>query len=79
MNEYEFAVEVRNTTTSPLKLVLEPWGNEYDLAQNQTARISFAGPRLYTIPIDHQGNCIMIEGVEGLRSLGVWIDEELVG
>jgi hypothetical protein len=79
MTKYEYTIEVKNTTTTALKLILEPWGNEYDLEPNQTVRIGFAGPRLYSIPIEHQPNCIVVEGVAELRPLGVWIDGELAG
>jgi LEA14-like dessication related protein len=79
MNECELVIELKVLTDKPLSLIVEPWGNEYDLHLNDIVRIGFKGRELKTIPIDHQPDCIVVEGAEGVESTGIWINGVLVG
>jgi hypothetical protein len=79
MNRYECAIEIANKDGLSLVLIIEPWGNEFELKKGQAARIVFSSSVLQTIPITHLENTVVIEGVEGLQLAGIWIDGELAG
>ncbi len=79
MDKYESAFEVKNTTTTNVTFILEPWGNEYELRPNSVIRVGFKSARFSDMPITHEEGRIIVEGWEDVESTGIWLDGQLVG
>ena len=75
----EYSLDLKPTGAKPLKVILEPWGDEHILQPGSVIKLSFNAPLLTTIPITHENEVVIIEGTEEVVPTGIWLDGQLIG
>ena len=78
MNKFESFFEIRNTTSSAITFILEPWANEIELHPGSVIRAGFMCRNFRDIPIVHENGRIIVEAWEDAESTGIWLDGDLV-
>lgn len=79
MHEFETSIEIKNNSEDSVLFSLEPWGDQCVLKSGSTVRVTFRSRRVQSIPVTETDNGIVVEGVEGVEVIGVWLDGLLIG
>jgi hypothetical protein len=75
---YQYFVEIRNNDSIPLLITLEPYGNDVRCDIGDVVRFGFESESLRTVEVASADGCTEIVAPSNSRSLGVWLNEELV-
>ena len=61
----KIAIRVANTSSGPSRLILEPYGREYELALGQDQRFDFEGPDEALVDVELRDGGIVVYGWVG--------------
>ncbi len=71
------SLTITNRHSDPIRLYLEPWGDEHDIPPNKTFKVNIRAATLEAIPISYGRDSITVEGWEGSVA-EIWCDGELL-
>jgi hypothetical protein len=71
------SLTITNRHSAPIKLYVEPWGDEHEIAPNKTFRVDFRAATLQAVPISYGRDSITVEGWQGSVA-EIWCDGELL-
>lgn len=71
------SLTITNRHSAPIKLYLEPWGDEHEIPPNKTFRIDFSAATLQTVPLSYGLDSITVEGWQG-STAEIWCDGQLL-
>jgi hypothetical protein len=81
MNEFISKFSYKNSSSQSRRLILEPWGEQYQIAVGQIVEvIGSGGLEGMSFEIDHLDECIIVYGWQGsivkVLSAGVELDQD---
>jgi hypothetical protein len=71
------SLTITNRHWAPIKLYVEPWGDEHEIPPSTTFRVDFRAATLQAVPISYGQDSITIEGWQGSVA-EIWRDGELL-
>jgi hypothetical protein len=76
---YRNSLGLRNASTRPLKVIIEPWAEEYDLPPIQSCKvIAINDDRLPTFQVETTGDNLIVNVNEGGSTFEFWQGERMV-
>ena len=71
------SLTITNRQSAPIKLYVEPWGDQHEIQPNKTFRVDFRAAILQAVPISYNRDSITVEGWQGSVA-EIWCDGELL-
>lgn len=71
------SVTIANRHSAPIRLFLEPWGDEHEIALGKSVRVDLLAAALQVVPISYGRDSITVEGWQG-SAAEIWCDGQLV-